>query len=93
MIVSYSRVCHNENLLLGNFFTIYVTIKWLEARDFALHILARFLATLEYLERLLIALLLSSMRRSQSDATNVHSKIGLATNVCRRELEIQNKIY
>jgi len=95
MVVSYSQehaTMAREALLLGISLAIYVTIKWLEARDFALHILARFLAALEYiyLERLLIALLLSSMRRSQSDATNVHSKIGLATNVCGRKPEIQN---
>lgn len=52
MVVSYSRVRRTtarEDLLLGISLAIYVTIKWLEARDFALHTLARFLAALEYI--------------------------------------------
>lgn len=97
-VVSYSRVRRKstarEDLLLGISLAIYITIKWLEARDFALHIFATFLAALEYIWKdyyisiILIALLLSSMRRSQSEATNVHSKIGLATNICGRKPEI-----
>lgn len=43
-----------------------------------------------YLKRLLIALLLSSMRRSQSDVTDVHSKTWLTADVCGRKPEIQN---
>jgi len=52
MVVSYSQeyaTMAREALLLEISLAIYVTIKWLEARDFALHILARFLAALEYI--------------------------------------------
>lgn len=51
--LSYSRVrravAARENFLFVFFLAIYITIKWLEATDFALHTFARFLATLEYI--------------------------------------------
>lgn len=49
----------------------YITIKWLEARDFALHTFARFLAALEYIWIINCAVTFVDEKRSQSDATNV----------------------
>lgn len=47
LIQEYAVAAHEDLLVL--FLAIYITIKWLEATDFALHTLARFLATLEYI--------------------------------------------
>lgn len=85
LIQEYAVAAHKDLLVL--FLAIYITIKWLEATDFALHILARFISrdSRIYLKRLLIALLLSSMRRSQSDVTDVHSKTWLTADVYTEE--------